>query len=476
MCAHHQDFTHLHVHSHYSLLDGLSKVEDLVAKAKEFGMTALALTDHGAMYGAIDFYKACKDADIKPIIGVETYIANRTRFDRDPTIDNKRYHLTLLARNNVGYKNLMKLVSKTYMEGFYYKPRADKELLQLHGDGLIILSGCPGSEFIAHVREGYLDRAKELLEFYCKVAGRDHVFIEIMNHTEAPGMDWYIPLIPIIQKIAEDLNLPVVGTWDSHYLCVDDAPAHDTLLKINTGSSGMKMDGNWSFIDQQTACEVFKDIPGAIENTKKVADLVDLEIELSPWRFPEFPIPEGSNYDAELRNNVLAGLPAKGFEYTGTIKERVDFELDVIKQKGFSSYFLVEADLVNAATRMGIYTNTRGSAAGSLVSYVTGITNVDPIKYKLPFERFLNPLRPGIPDIDLDIADDRRDDLIAYAREKYGEHAVAQIGTFGTMAARGAVRDVARALGFPYSLGDRISKMIPLGSQEIGRASCRERV
>lgn len=465
MCTHHDNFVHLHVHSHYSLLDGMSKVEDLVKKAKEFGMTALALTDHGAMYGAIDFYKECKNAGIKPIVGCEVYVANRTRFDRDPTIDTKRYHLTLLARNNTGYKGLMKLVSKANLEGFYYKPRIDRELLKQYGDGLIILSGCPGSEFIYYIREKYFDKAKELLQFYCDVAGREHVFVEIMNHPEAPDMDWYQAIIPDIVRIAQEVNLPLVGTWDSHYLCTDDAPAHDTLLKINTGGGGMKMDGNWSFIDQKKACEMFKDFPGAIENTKKVADLVDLEIELAPWRFPEFPIPEGSDYDTELRKNVLAGLPEKGFEYTGVIKDRVDFELDVIKQKGFSSYFLVEADLVNAATRMGIYTNTRGSAAGSLVSFVTGITNVDPIKYKLPFERFLNPLRPGIPDIDLDIADDRRDDLISYAREKYGQHAVAQIGTFGTMAARGAVRDVARALGYPYGLADRVSKMIPMGSQ-----------
>lgn len=465
MCTHHNDFVHLHVHSHYSLLDGMSQVGDLVKKAKDFGMTALALTDHGAMYGAIDFYKECKSAGIKPIVGCEVYVANRTRFDRDATIDNKRYHLTILARNNTGYKNLMKLVSKANLEGFYYKPRIDRELLKMHGNGLIILSGCPGSEFVQYVREKYYDKAKELLQFYCDSVGREHVFVEIMNHTEAPDMDWYQSILPEIVRIAREVNLPIVGTWDSHYLCVDDAPAHDTLLKINTGGSGMKMDGNWSFIDQKMACEVFSEYPEAIENTKKVADLVDLEIELSPWRFPNYPIPEGSNYDDELRNNVLTGVTEKGWIYDGVVKERVDFELDIIKQKGFSSYFLVEADLVNAATRMGIYTNTRGSAAGSLVSYLTGITNIDPLKYKLPFERFLNPLRPGIPDIDLDIADDRRDDLISYAREKYGQHAVAQIGTFGTMAARGAVRDVARALGFPYSLGDRVSKMIPMGSQ-----------
>ena len=466
MCASHDNFVHLHVHSHYSLLDGLSKVEDLVDKAKELGMASLALTDHGAMYGAIEFYKACKDAGIKPIIGVETYIANRTRFDREPSIDNKRYHLTLLARNREGYKNLMKAVSKSYMEGFYYKPRMDKELLKEHGAGIICLSGCPGSEFISLLREHRNREARELLQYYIECFGREHVFVEVMCHTETDFFnEWYKDLIPEMRKISEELGLPMVATWDSHYLCGDDAEAQDTLLKINTGGDGMKMTGNYSFIDQKTACEKFAGLEDAVANTAKVADLVDIDIELSPWRFPEFPIPEGKTYDEVLKENVLAGLPKKGYTYDGIIKDRVDFELDVIQQKGFSSYFLVEADLVNAATRMKIYTNTRGSAAGSLVSFATGITNVDPIKYKLPFERFLNPLRPGIPDIDLDIADDRRDDLISYARSQYGEHAVAQIGTFGTMAARGAVRDVARALGYPYTLGDRVSKMIPMGSQ-----------
>ena len=466
MCANHDKFVHLHVHSHYSLLDGLSKVEDLVKTAKDMGMTALALTDHGAMYGAIEFYKACKDAGIKPIVGVETYVANRTRFDREPSIDNKRYHLTLLARNAQGYKNMMKAVSKSYMEGFYYKPRMDKDLLREYGQGMICLTGCPGSEFISLLREHRNDEARKLVQFYIEAFGQEYVFVEVMCHTETDFFnEWYKSLIPEMKKIADEFNLKMVATWDSHYLCTDDAEAHDTLLKINTGSEGMKMDGNWSFINQKTACEKFADLPEAVANTAVVADLVDIEIELSPWRFPEYPIPEGKTYDEVLRQNVLDGLPTKGFTYEGVIKDRVDFELDVIKQKGFSSYFLVEADLVNAATRMKIYTNTRGSAAGSLVSFATGITNVDPIKYKLPFERFLNPLRPGIPDIDLDIADDRRDDLISYAREKYGQRAVAQIGTFGTMAARGAVRDVARALGYPYATGDKISKMIPMGSQ-----------
>lgn len=466
MCASHEKFVHLHVHSHYSLLDGLSKVEDLVSKAKEFGMSALALTDHGAMYGAIEFYKACKDAGIKPIVGVETYIANRTRFDKDAGIDNKRYHLTLLARNATGYKNLMKAVSLSYLEGFYYKPRMDKDLLQQYAEGIICLSGCPAGEFVTLLREKKYKEARDLIKFYINTFGKEHVFIEVMNHSESPFFDeWYKNTIPEMKKISEEFELPMVGTWDSHYLCAEDNETHNTLLKINTNGGMEEIKGNFSFIDQKTACKVFESMPEVVENTAKVADLVDIEIEFSPWKFPVYPIEDGVTYDEVLRKNVMEGLEKKGFVYEGSIKDRIDFELEVISQKGFSSYFLVEADMVNAATRMKIYTNTRGSAAGSLVSYVTGITNVDPIKYKLPFERFLNPLRPGIPDIDLDIADDRRDDLIGYLKSRYGERSVAQIGTFGTMAARGSVRDVARALGYPYSVGDHISKLIPMGSQ-----------
>jgi len=460
-------FVHLHTHSHYSLLDGLSKVPDLVKRAKELGMTALALTDHGAMYGSIEFYNECRKVGIKPIVGVEAYIAERTRFDKEASMDSKRYHLTLLAKNNAGYKNLMKMVSKANLEGYYYKPRMDTDLLKEHSEGIICLSGCPGSRFINYVKNGNTDEAKKLLQWYVETFGKENVYVEIMHHDD---VDWYMPLIPTIVSIAQELDLPIVGTWDSHYLHIDDKDAQDTLVAINTGSEvgNAKMSmkaGNYSFISAAEAMEVFKDIPGAVENTVRLAESVDLEIETSPWRFPTYPIPEGSDYDSELRKAVMLGIEEKNYPYDDVVKTRIEFELDIIKQKGFSSYFLVEADMVQAARRMGIYTNTRGSAAGSLVSYLTGITTVDPIKYKLPFERFLNPLRPGIPDIDLDIADDRRDDLINYAREKYGKGAVAQICTFGTMAARGSVRDVARALGYPYSIGDTLAKLIPMGSQ-----------
>lgn len=455
-------FVHLHTHSHYSLLDGLSQVKDLVKRAKALGMPALALTDHGVLYGAIEFYKECLAAEIKPIIGVEAYIAERTHLDKEASLDTRRYHLTLLAKNNTGYKNLMKLVSISHMEGYYYKPRMDLDLIEKYSEGLICLSGCPGSRFIAHLKAGNKEEALALLKRYIKIFGKEHVFVEIMPHDE---IGWYHPLIPVIIDIAKEVDLPIVGTWDSHYLHEDDKEAHNTLLAINTNNQNFKFEGNYSLISPEKAQELFKDIPGAVSNTLKVADMVNIDIELGPWRFPTYPIPEGTTYDSELLKAVKKGIAEKNYPETDEVTARIKFELDVINQKGFPSYFLVEADLVRAAREMGIYTNTRGSAAGSLVSYLTGITTVDPIKYKLPFERFLNPLRPGIPDIDLDIADDRRDDLISYAKQKYGTGAVAQICTFGTMAARGSVRDVARALGYPYNVGDKISKLIPMGSQ-----------
>lgn len=276
-------------------------------------MPALALTDHGAMYGAVEFYKECQKHGIKPIVGVEAYVAERTRFDKEPGIDSKRYHLTLLAKNNAGYKNLMKLVSKANLEGFYYKPRMDTDLLKEHAEGVICLSGCPGSRFIKYLKDDNIEEAKKLLLWYVDTFGKENVYVEVMHHED---VDWYMPLIPTIIKIAQELDLPMVGTWDSHYLNIDDKDAQDTLVAINTGSEvgNAKMSmkaGNYSFISTEEAIEIFKDVPGAIENTVKLADSVDLEIELSPWKFPTYPIPEGSTYDIELRNDVMAGLPRR---------------------------------------------------------------------------------------------------------------------------------------------------------------------
>jgi DNA polymerase-3 subunit alpha len=430
-------------------------------------MQALALTDHGAMYGAIEFYKECKKHDIKPIIGVEAYIAERSRFDKDAGIDAKRYHLTLLARNLTGYRNLMRLVTKANLEGYYYKPRMDHDLLREYGEGIICLSGCPGSRFVNYVRNNQIEDAKVLLSFYCEAFGRDYVFVEVMKHDE---VEWYTALIPKIIAIAKEMDLPLVGTWDSHYLHKDDQDAHETLVAINTGSDvgGNKMsmkEGNYSLIGIDEAYDAFKDVPGAAENTMKVAELVNLELELGSWVFPNYEIPEGTTYDGELKRLTYEGLTTRNIEKTPEIIERVEYELEVIKNKGYSPYFLVVSDLLRFARESKIVSTTRGSAGGSMVSYLNYITTVNPIEFNLPFERFLNPYRPSAPDIDMDIADNRRDEMIEYARQKYGHDRVAQIGTFGTMMARGAVRDVARALGYPYGIGDRISKLIPMGSQ-----------
>jgi len=443
-------------------LDGLSKVDQLVARAKEFDMPAIALTDHGAMYGAIDFYEECKKKGIKPIIGVEAYIAERTRFDKESNVDSKRYHLTLLAKNVTGYKNLLKLVSASYLEGFYYKPRMDEELLRKYSEGIICLSGCPAGELAHAIRNNDPVKQKQVIEKYQNIFGKENYFLELMSHAEVEGND---VVKAGIKKLSQEFNIPIVATWDSHYLHEKDKDAHNTLLAINTQGSGMKMDGNYSLISPEDAGKYFEDIPEALENTLKVAEMVDIEIDTKSWYFPIFPIPEGTTHSAILRERVYAGLATRGIELTDDVRERIEYELKTIDDKGYPSYFLCVADFLNTASQMGIFSQTRGSAAGSLVSYLIGISNINPLKYGLLFERFLNPDRPSLPDIDMDFADDRRDEIIEYARQKYGKDAVAQIGTFGTMMARGSVRDVARALGFPYGVGDKISKMIPLGKQ-----------
>jgi DNA polymerase-3 subunit alpha len=456
------EFIHLHTHSHYSLLDGMSKIRDLVAKAKSFGMTSLALTDHGVMYGAIEFYKACKSADIKPIIGVEAYIAERTRFDKESNIDNKRYHLTLLAKNYTGYKNLMKLVSASYVDGYYYKPRMDEELLRNFSEGIICLSGCPAGELAHAIRANDEGKQKEIIKKYQDIFGKENFFLELMGHVE---VEHYDVLKEGVKKLSKELDIPIVATWDSHYLHESDKDAHNTLLAINTQGNSMKMTGDYSFIDPTQALEYFKDTPDAISNTIKVAEMVNIELDLGKWVFPNFELDSGETADSQVKRNIYAGIEKRYGKSSPEIEKRIEYELGIIKQKGFSIYFLIVADLIDFARSNGILTNIRGSVAGSICSYLLGITTVDPFRFELPFERFLNPERPSAPDIDMDFADDRRDEVIEYAKRKYGESSVAQIGTFGTMMARGSVRDVARALGYPYDVGDKISKLIPLGKQ-----------
>lgn len=463
------NFIHLHTHSHYSLLDGLTKLEDMVRIAKESGMGAVALTDHGNMYGAIEFYKLCKKEGIKPIIGVEAYMTAGSRFEKTTEIGQKRYyHLILLAKNLKGYKNLLRLVTIANLEGYYYKPRMDKEILRKYSKGIVCLSGCMGGELSQTVLRGDTEKADALVAEYQDIFGQENYFIEVQCH---PTIENDKKLRDDLMMLAKKHGVPAVATQDSHYPCQDDHEAHRTLLAINTHGDGKEgkfefSEDDFSLIDEKKALEYFADYPETVANTKLVADLCEeYEIELGKAYFPDFPIESGREANDELRYLAEQGFAFRGLEKTAVYTERLEYELGIIKQKGYPTYFLVVGDLLRFARKNNILTNIRGSVAGSLTTYLLGITNVDPLEYKLPFERFLNPERPSLPDIDMDYADNRRDEVIAYAKQKYGEDRVAQIGTFGTMMAKGSVRDVARALGYPYSVGDRISSLIPTGSQ-----------
>lgn len=464
-------FVHLHNHSCYSLLDGMAKIEPMVAKAKRLGMPALALTDHGNLYGAIDFYKACLSNGIKPIIGVEAYIALRSRHDKEPNIDNKRFHLTLLAANQTGYQNLIKLVTAANLEGYYYKPRMDKELLRQHHEGIICLSGCLGSELGHALGARDRARAETVVREHQEIFGQENYWLEIMHH---PKIEGQLAVKQATIDLASRLKIPLAATQDCHYLEPAEARAHDIVVAVGTHTEGednkrfSSQDEDFSFIDEATARQRFADTPEALDATLAITARCHLELKLGQWVFPDFPLSDGLSPDRMLTNltkKKLADYLAVNPNRRAETEERIRRELSVVIQKGYSPYFLVVADLIAFARGRGIYTNTRGSAAGSLVSYLLGITNVDPLEYELPFERFLNPDRPSPPDIDMDFADKRRDEVIEYAKNKYGADRVVQIGTFGSMMAKAAVRDIARALGQPYAVGDRLANLIPFGSQ-----------
>lgn len=464
-------FVHLHNHSHYSLLDGLTKLDEMISYAKEQGSPAVALTDHGSMYGVIEFYQKAKKAGVKPIIGVETYLAPGSRFDKNTRDDARSFHLVLLAKNKIGYQNLIKLVSSAHLDGFYYKPRIDWELLKEHSQGLIALTACLAGEIPRLIKGGNLEKARERILEYNKLFGQDNFYLEIQDHPELPDQKM---VNDQLIKFSKELKIPLVATNDVHYFKKEDAEAQDILLCLQnkkkiTDTDRMTMIGygDYSMRSNSEMIAAFKDTPEAIHNTLKIAEKCNLEIELGNIQLPYFEVPSGYNGDSYLRkwceDAINKRYPGKSEEELKPVKDRLDYELSVIAKMGWPSYFLIVADFIKWARDNKIVVGPgRGSAAGSIVCYLTGITNLDPLKYDLLFERFLNPERISMPDIDMDFADTRRGEVLNYVGEKYGHDHVAQIITFGTMAARAAVRDVGRVLDEPYEFCDRLSKSIPM--------------
>ncbi|MGB5926159.1 MAG: DNA polymerase III subunit alpha [Dehalococcoidia bacterium] len=456
-----QKFAHLHVHTEYSLLDGMCRIPQLIARTKELGMDSLAITDHGAMYGVIDFHVAAKEAGIKPIIGCEVYVAETDCRSREPA-HRTPHHLTLLARNEKGYRNLLQLVTKSHLEGFYYKPRVDKELLKLHHDGLIALSGCAHGELARLILDGRTDELVRVASWYKEVFG--DYYLEIQRHP-----------IPELEQINNELvslstklNIPPVATFDVHYIDKQDAPAHELLLCIQTNTSvydekRLKLAGDFFYLKSpEEAGQLFADLPQAVENTEAIADMCQLELDFTKLHLPHLELPRGRKADDFLAELCWQGLAKRYPAASSEVKERLSHELDVIQKTKFAHYFLVVWDIISFTREQGIYFGVRGSAAASLALYCLGVTDVDPLAYGLVFERFLNVERRELPDIDLDFQDDRRDEVLAYVNQKYGSDHVAQIITFGTMGARAAIRDTGRALGMPYAQVDRVARLIPL--------------
>jgi len=459
-------FVHLHVHSHFSMLDGMSKIPDIVKKIKDDGQTAVALTDHGVMHGIIEFYEECVKNGIKPILGLEAYVAPRTLLDKQPRVDSRAYHLILLAKNYEGYQNLMRLTSIAHLEGYYYKPRIDKETLKKYSKGVIASSACVQGEVPRRAMEN-IEEGRKAIKEYLEIFNKEDFYLEVQHHPNT--VPEQAKANELIYQFAEEFGLKVIATNDPHYVNTEDDVAQDALICLQTGKqvsddNRMTMTGDdYSILTRQQMADNFKDHPEVLKNTLEIAEKCNIEIELGKFKFPDFPVPEGETYETYTRKLIDERLPERIKNVTPEIKKRIDYEFDVIKDKGYLGYFLIVQDFFQWAKEKGIPTNVRGSAAGCLVSYVLGITakQLNPLDYNLPFERFLNPFRPSAPDIDCDIADAGRDSIIHYVSEKYGHDRVAQIITFGTMAARMAVRDVGRVLGMTYGEVDTIAKLIP---------------
>ncbi len=459
-------FAHLHVHTEFSLLDGSNKIKEYVRYVKELGMDSAAITDHGVMYGVVDFYKAAKEVGINPVIGCEVYVAPHSRFDRELTGGEDRYyHLVLLAENNTGYANLVKIVSKGFTEGYYYRPRVDLEVLEQYHEGIIALSACLAGEVPRYIQKGLVDEAKKAALKYQSIFGKDNYFLELQDH----GIPAQQSVNSVLLRMSKELDIPLVATNDVHYTYAEDAQPHDVLLCLQTGKKvsdedRMRYEGGQYYVKSEEEMKgLFPYAWEAVENTQRIADRCHVEIEFGHYKVPHYDAPQG--YDSWTYLNKLCqdGMKERYPEDDGTLQERLAYELDTIKNMGFVDYFLIVWDYINFCRENGIAVGPgRGSAAGSIVSYCLKITNIDPIKYSLLFERFLNPERVSMPDIDVDFCFERRQEVIDYVGQKYGSDRVVQIVTFGTMAAKGVIRDVGRVMDLPYAYVDRLAKMIPV--------------
>lgn len=459
-------FTHLHVHTEYSLLDGSCKIKELIDRAKELGMDSLAITDHGVMYGVIDFYKAAVAAGIKPIIGCEVYVAPGSRFDREPggSGDDRYYHLVLLAENDIGYHNLMKIVSRGFTEGYYYKPRVDKELLETYHEGIIALSACLAGEVARNITRGLYEDAKKAALSYEKIFGKGNFFLELQDH----GISAQATVNQALLRMSEETGIELVATNDIHYINAADAEPHDVLLCIQTGKKVGDEDrmrytgGQYYLKSEEEMRDLFRYASQAIDNTAKIAERCNVEIEFGKTKLPKFSVPDGLTSEEYLEKLCREGLVRRYGEKASEVEERLNYELGVIKKMGYVDYFLIVWDFIHFAKSKDIMVGPgRGSAAGSVVAYSLEITDIEPLRYQLLFERFLNPERVSMPDIDVDFCFERRQEVIDYVVEKYGKDQVVQIVTFGTLAAKNCIRDVGRALDLPYSLCDTIAKLIP---------------
>ena len=461
------EFVHLHVHSEFSLLDGLGRVNDLVKQAASLGQKAMALTDHGTMHGVIDFFRACKKEGIKPIVGVEAYLTRHGRpmEGRDATLDKARHHLLLLAENEIGYRNLLKVCTHAQLEGYYYRPRIDKAFLEKHAAGLICTSGCLASEIPSLLNQGREREAVERVHWYRDVFGPGRYYLELQEHS--------IPELDTVNRqlieFSRQYDLPLLATNDVHYVKARDANPHDVLLCIQTTTAmtakdRMRMsDGSYYVRSAEEMDRIFGAYPGALSNSLRIAYMCNVDVEDKNYHLPPFPVPEGHDYQSYLRHLAETGLRQRygGRADDPAVRRRYEHELKVIHEMGFDVYFLIVGDLCHYARERGIWYNVRGSGAGSVIAYVIGITNLDPLPNNLIFERFLNPGRVSMPDFDLDFPDDQREEMIRYTIARYGEDQVAQIVTFGRMKARAAVRDVGRVMEIPLPDVDRVAKMIP---------------